>query len=145
MKSEIRCYILVSDEKTWNTALEKNIFGFSERSKGLWNTSNKGDYLAFYVTRPIKKIIGFGIITEKFIDDKLVFPDEKIFKRALWNRRIHFKTLHVSDDWSNGLSVPSEIILNVGRKVISRPTFVNFLKSGDSKWNTNLFKDYLII
>lgn len=83
LKPEIRYYVLVADEKTWNIALKQNIFGFSERSKGLWNTSNMGDYLAFYVTHPIKKVVGFGIIIEKFIDDKFIFPDEKTFKRAL--------------------------------------------------------------
>ena len=90
MMNKRRFYILVGDEKTWKTSLTKNIWGFSEKTKGLWNTSQIGDYLVFYVTSPVKKIIGFGNISEKFIDEALFWPDEKIFKRTLWKYRLRF-------------------------------------------------------
>ena len=67
-----RYYILVADEETWKVALEKHQWGFSQKNVGLWNTTNNGDFVAFYVTKPIQKIIGFGIIQEKYISDELI-------------------------------------------------------------------------
>ena len=58
-------YILVGDEENWKISIKNKIWGFSERNKGSWNKTKPGEYLAFYVTSPIKKIIGFGIVKGK--------------------------------------------------------------------------------
>lgn len=62
----INYFVLVGDEKTWHVSFEKKIWGFSEKMRGFWNTTQHGDLLAFYVTKPTKKIIGFGKVKEKF-------------------------------------------------------------------------------
>ncbi len=41
--------------------ISKNSLGFSEKTKGYWNTVKSGDLIGFYVTKPTKKIVGFGV------------------------------------------------------------------------------------
>jgi hypothetical protein len=63
----VRCYILTADEHSWKTSLSFNLWGLSERTKGSWNTTQVGDWVAFYVTRPIGKIVGFGKVASDYV------------------------------------------------------------------------------
>ena len=128
-----RYYILVGDEKTWQIAVENSQWGFTQKNVGLWNTSNEGDIVLFYVVKPIQKIIGFGKIDKKFISDNIIWPDEKLFKRSLWKYRIKFKINYMISDWENGIEVPPNIMLNIGRKVISKKQYDDFLRLFKSK------------
>jgi hypothetical protein len=139
-ESTCRYYILVGEAEAWKIGLLQNIWGFSEKTRGLWNTSKERDYLAFYVTSPIKKVIGFGRIKRKFTDDSLVWSDEKLFQRPIWKYRFEFEQFHALTDWSNGVVVPSDIMLNVGRKVVSQKLFCALVRASSSKWKTNLVK-----
>jgi hypothetical protein len=103
-KQKNRFYILVGDKEAWNTSLLHNMWGFSDRTKGLWNTSCVGDFMAYYVTSPVSKVVGFGKLTEKFADEKLIWPDEKLFRRPIWKYRIRFDNLILTVD---GVPVPS--------------------------------------
>ena len=123
-----RYFILVGDMDAWNISLQINTWGFSERSRGNWNTLEEGDYVAFYVTAPLKKIIGFGIITRKFINDALLWSDEKLFDRSIWKYRIQFRKLFLVNSMQEGVPVPHQIMLNTGRKVIDRRTFLSLIK-----------------
>ena len=120
---------MVADQKTWLKSFTRNIFGFKENTKGLWNTTNVGDFVSFYATSPIKKIIGFGKITKKFLDEELFFPDEILFKRPLWKYRVQFEVLRMIDDWNSGISPPKTIMLNVGRREINKDIFSEITKS----------------
>ena len=66
MENSLQYFILVGDRPNWETAIENKIWGFTENAKGFWNTAEIGDLLAFYSTRPLKKIFGFGKIIAKF-------------------------------------------------------------------------------
>lgn len=133
-----RYYILVGDRRTWQTSLQNKIWGFSEGAIGSWNTSKAGDYAAFYVKSPWKKIIGFGVFGKKFIDDNLIWPDEKIFGRAIWKYRIKLKPISVTDVWKDGVTVPTELMLNTGRKVIPKQLFLSLVNEADKKWDTGI-------
>ena len=122
-----RYYILVGDEHSWRKSLLKNIWGFPENSVGNWNTSQVGDYVAFYVTNPIKKVVGYGRIIKKYEDNEIFWPDEKLFNKVIWKYRIEFEKLGLVDNWSKGTPVPPNIMLNTGRKVISKELFCNML------------------
>jgi hypothetical protein len=136
--SKRRFYILTGDQETWNTSLQYKIWGFSERTRVLWNKSSTGDFAAFYVTSPVSKIIGFGKLTRKFIDEELTWPDEKLFKTPIWKYRIRFDILCLIDNWTNGISVPEHIMLNTGRKVVDKDTFSFILKRANKKWQKKL-------
>ena len=95
-------YLLVGDRKTWNVSLEKRLWGFSEKTKGFWNTTNSGDYIAFYVTTPMRRVIGFGKLGEKFVDKSIIWPDEKLNEGVIWKYRIRYSIIHKIDNWRNG-------------------------------------------
>ena len=102
-------FILVGDRKTWNVSLKKRIWGFSEKTKGFWNTSQSEDLIAFYVTKPSKKIIGFGKFKKKFIDETIFWPEEKLTEQVIWKYRIKFSISHIENDWKNGIDVSKNI------------------------------------
>ena len=136
-----RFYVLVGEEQNWKISFATNTWGFTEKSKGLWNTIKVGELLAFYITSPIKRIIGFGQITKKFIGEELVWPMEKFAKRALWKYRINFKSIHVIDDWNEGILNTRKIILRSSRTVVSKDLYYDFVKSADKNWKTNIHKE----
>lgn len=128
----------MGDIETWKISLDRNLWGFSERSKGSWNTSITGDHLAFYVTSPVKKIIGFGMIETKFIDETKVWPDEIKFGIALWKYRFKFRKIYSLDNWDQGISVPPRIMLNTGRKVVDWRTFMKLVSKAETTWQQDL-------
>ncbi len=136
-----RCYVIVGEKINWKVSLDKNVWGFTERSKGLWNKIEINEFLAFYVTKPIQKIIGFGQITEKFIDDEILWADEKLFNRAIWKYRINFKLIHVIDDWSKGITAPENMILRSSRVVIDNNLFFDCVKNAEEQWKINILKE----
>lgn len=137
-KPNTKHYILIGDQYTWKIALPNNIWGFKEKSKGYWKACNIQDYLAFYVTSPIKTVIGFGIIRDKLIDENIVWLDEKMFGKSIYKYRIRFDILHVIKDRQKGIEIHNNIILNVGRKLIDKNMFLSLVTEADSTWKTNL-------
>ena len=131
-------FILVGNRKTWNTSFKKTIWGFSEKTKGFWNTSRSEDLIAFYVTKPTKKIIGFGKFNNKFIGDTIFWPEEKLSEEIIWKYRIKFSIIHIEQDWKNGIEVPKNIILNQGRKKIPKVDFLSLIKTAEEKWNIKI-------
>jgi len=133
-----RYYILVGERKNWKTSIENQIWGFTEKSKGLWNKSNKDELLAYYVTSPIKKIIGFGQIGEKYVDEKLIWNDEKKLKKSIWKYKFKLNHIYVCDDWDEGIPITSKIMLASSRTVVERDQFFEFSKKANQKWNTKI-------
>jgi predicted RNA-binding protein len=136
-----RFYVLVGEENNWKISLANNIWGFVEKSKGLWNKIEINEFLAFYVTSPTKRIIGFGQVTEKFIDEELVWPMEKFGNKAIWKYRMHFKPICIVDDWNYGIMIKKNIMLMSSRTVVSKDTFFKFVKDAEIKWGEDLLKE----
>ncbi len=122
-------FILVGDEKNWETGLSKKTWGFSEKRKGFWDTIKEDDKIVFYVISPVKRIIGFGKVEKKYVGDDLLFRDEIYFEKLLWKYRFNFQIECLIKDWKNGITPPKNLILNVGRKPISVETFQNIKNS----------------
>lgn len=133
-----RCYVLVGFEDTWKASLKHSMWGFSERSKGFWNTSALGDYLAFYVGKPIQRIIGFGRITGKMVGDTIIWSDEEFLKRPFFRYRLQFEKFLVVEDWREGIEVSDDLILRSGRALISRSKFLSIVKQAERKWNKEI-------
>jgi len=138
-KPKPRFYILVGNRRTWDTSFSKNIWGFSEKTQGLWSNTKVGDFIAFYVTSPKKKIIGFGKITKKFVDEEIFWPDEKLSNEVLWKYRLKFSIIHLIKNWNEGIPLDRKIVLVQGRKLIEKKLFSEFVKKADRKWNTSIF------
>jgi|APSaa5957512535_1039671.scaffolds.fasta_scaffold05887_4 hypothetical protein len=128
-KSKTNYFILVGDKDNWKVSLEKQTWGFSDKRKGSWNSLNENDGVAFYVTSPIKKIIGYGKVKEKFISNEILFHDEKLLQCVIWKNRFKFKIEKLVDEWENGIPPPIGIMLNVGKKPISNNIFQSIKKN----------------
>ena len=90
------------------------------------------------MTSPVNRVIGFGRIKKKFIDETLIWLDEILFRKPIWKFLLQFEKLYAIDDWTAGIPVSANIMLNTGRKVIDRRTFLKLLKYAESKWYQEL-------
>ncbi len=133
-----RSYLLVGEMKNWEIALDNSIWGFTEKSKGLWNKTNPSEFFAFYVTRPYKKIFGFGQFLEKTISNQLLWHDEKIKNKSIWEYKIKFKVIHKIEDINEGIPPPKKTVLISSRPVIVEKDFLKLVKDADKKWNSNI-------
>ncbi|MGI0014005.1 MAG: hypothetical protein ACREBU_11270 [Nitrososphaera sp.] len=131
---EPRYFILVDDAETGKYSLKNNLWGFSEQVRGYWEASRPGDNLAFYVTLPTKKIVGFGKIKRKFIDSKVTFPDEIFLGRPIWIYIYEYLKTFTVEEWNNGIRPPPGRLLNAGRKLIDRTTFYKLTTKAKRKW-----------
>ncbi len=87
------------------------------------------------MTDPVKKVIGFGTIKRKFIDETVIWSAEKyLFKRALWKYRIELKKIYVTNEWNRKIHAPSGLMLNTGRKMVDKKTFTTLVKEAQTKW-----------
>ncbi len=137
---EKRYYILIGDEENWKTAIQENMWGFSDKTKGLWNTIQIGEYIVFYVTQPFSKIIGLGVVTRKFIDEKLLWKDELNFNRSLWKYRLEFKPIIIQNNWEKGFKLPSrkKWFLQSTRIIIEKEMFFEIIEVADKQWKTKI-------
>jgi len=119
----VKHYLLIGDSENWNVGFSKKIWGFAENTKGLWNTIATGDYVVFYITRPISKVVGYGQITHKFENDSLIWKDEKLFERVIWRYKIKFEIINEIKEWKKGIKLPSTLVLLPSRKSISEELF----------------------
>jgi len=121
-------YVLVGNRRTWKVSLEKKVWGFTEQTKGFWNTSEKEDRVLFYVTSPTKKIIGFGKFGKKFVDEEIIWPEEKLENKVIWKYKIKIKISDTVNQWNDGISLPKKIIVIQGRTKIQGHEFEKIIQ-----------------
>jgi predicted RNA-binding protein len=86
-------WLVVGTARNWKFAFENgNIWGLKEfrELKSLWNLLEEGDKILFYVSNPIKGIVGVGKITTKFYQTNPLWPDEVQKGSVLWPLRFEF-------------------------------------------------------
>jgi hypothetical protein len=83
------------------TSLEKGKWGVNKRLKGAWERVSSGDLLLFYVTSPVRGIVGFASVEGKAMEESILWHDEAVVGRVLYPYRILFKPLFVlsEDRW----------------------------------------------
>jgi len=79
--------------ENWRVALERGVWGVSERARGLWARVQPGDIVVFYATRT--GVIGYGVVEGKFESGEPLWPREREEGRALWPYRIRIKVERV--------------------------------------------------
>ena len=146
MQEPQRYYLLVGDENNWKIAIKENVWGVSDRTKGIWNTTKIGEIVGFYVTKPSSKIIGFGRITKKIIDERLLWDDELYFNRSLWKYKIEFTPIFIQKNWNQGIKLSSDRnwFLQSTRVVIKKNLFFELVENADKKWRTKIKNKILI-
>lgn len=75
------------------------------------------------------------------MSDDLIFPDELLFGKVIWEYRFEFEKIHLVQDWEKGgIHVPSHIMLNVGRRVVDPETFLKLVRKAEQKWQKNILE-----
>src|SRR3972149_9518279 len=84
-------WLLVGSPKNWDVAFKhNNIWGLRQTQSRLWDKLEEKDRLLFYVTTPVKGIVGFGSVRTKFKQNRPLWPDEIRSKKIIWPLRFEF-------------------------------------------------------
>jgi len=95
---EIKNWLVMGIPKNWETALSQPvpIWGLRQKYQAEFHSMKTGDILWFYVTNPVKGIIGLGVVKDKYIDPvNLVWEEELIKKEVIWPLRFRIHVLKV--------------------------------------------------
>lgn len=129
-------YLLIGKKENWKVSLEQKLWGFTQKNIKQWQRMEKNDLLAFYVTLPIRSVVGFGIVEKRFHDAKLTWPQEIWLEESIWPYKISFKVLCQCNDWEDGIEIPKTIILQTSSKRIDQDLFMQMVENADKKWDT---------
>jgi predicted RNA-binding protein len=75
--------------ENWMVALEKGVWGVSERARGLWAKVQPGDIVVFYATGA--GVIGYGIVEGKFESGEPLWQKEREEGRVIWPYRLKIR------------------------------------------------------
>jgi len=98
IQGKIRNWLVIGIPKNWETALSQPvpIWGLKQRYQREFQAMKIGDILWFYVTNPVRGIMGLGIVKDKYIDPvNLVWEEELIKKEVIWPLRFRIHVLKI--------------------------------------------------
>lgn len=98
MNRKSQNWLLIGVRKNWETALSQPVplWGLKSRYQGEFQALNIGDIVWFYITSPIKGVIGFGVVKDKYIDNMNLIWDEELRKKeVIWPLRFRILVLKV--------------------------------------------------
>jgi hypothetical protein len=110
-------WLIIGRLKNWETALLQPVplWGLKPVFNLAFTALNVGDIVWFYVTDPVKGVIGLGLVKDKYIDtNNLVWPEEQVKKAVIWPLRFRIQVLKVlnSDQWTAGRIKINDFRLN---------------------------------
>lgn len=80
------------------TSLEKGKWGVNKRLKNSWDKVAQGDLLLFYVTSPVRGIVGVARVEGKAEENNILWHDEAVVGRVIYPYRILFKPIFILDE-----------------------------------------------
>ncbi len=86
-------WIVPGSEENWKLALlSKGTWGIEEtkHKKVYWLAIAPNDMILFYVTRPVRGVVGYGTVRSKFYQDVPVWDEEKREGQVKWPLRFEF-------------------------------------------------------
>jgi hypothetical protein len=97
-------WLAIGPFESWKRAFELSVWGMTDRYKYSWNQVSPQDTIFFYVTNPVKGVVGYGAIKEKLREDKPLWPEEVCAKQTLWPLRLLFDVTHClpTERWETG-------------------------------------------
>ena len=88
-------WVLSGTRENWEIGLEKKVWGVGEKARGLWNKLEPGDKVLFYATKT--GFLGEGIILDKYVEEKPIWPEEKTKKKSFKYRiKIKVKKIYAN-------------------------------------------------
>ena len=97
------------------TSLENGKWGVNKRLKNAWDRVSQGDLFLFYVTSPVRGIVGVARVEGKAEEDNILWRDEAVVGRVLHPYRIIFKPVFVlnEDKWESDRIVVKDLNVSV--------------------------------
>ena len=97
-------WLAIGSIERWKQALELSTCGMTKRYEDFWKRVSPKDILFFYVTSPVKGVVGYGVIMEKLKENKPLWPEEVHKRRVLWPLRLGFEVTHClpPEQWETG-------------------------------------------
>ena len=98
MSAAIKTWLVIGSLENWDTAFAQPIplWGLRESYSNSFQLLSKGDLIVVYVVSPIKGVVGFANVKDKYIDrGSLIWPDEKRQKKVIWPLRFRLSDINV--------------------------------------------------
>lgn len=96
MIHKFKNWLVIGILKNWETALSQPIpiWGLKPRYQADFNSMTIGDLIWFYVTRPVRGVIGVGVVRDKYTDENnLIWEEEFVKKEVVWPLRFRIHVL----------------------------------------------------
>ena len=89
-------WLIIGPQISWSAAFELGgIWGVKERLYPEWKALDPGETVFFYVTSPVSGVVGVGSVTNKFVQDKPLWPDEIEANQVIYPYRFEFDIAYV--------------------------------------------------
>jgi hypothetical protein len=146
-----KIWLVIGKIENWITALSQPIpiWGLKESYYGQFNYLAINDYCIFYVTSPVKGVIGIGLVKDKYIDRTNKIWKEEIEKnKVIWPLRFRLQVLSVLpfEAWNvknNALSPVNisdlPIIWQVGFQLLPPEEGIKVIEKMKKQWKINDF------
>jgi len=138
----MKFWVLSGSLENWETGLNYKKWGVRITLEKLWQRLQEGDNLAFYVTKPVKGIVGFGRITKKFEENYPLWKDEIRANKVIYPFRWSFQIVALAEQpWAENKIVISDLAVEIraGLNSISNRSTINTLLGRASlQWKKNL-------
>jgi hypothetical protein len=98
MATIIKTWLVIGSLENWETAFAQPIpiWGLKERFANIFQFLSKGDQIAIYVISPVKGIVGFASVKDKYIDyETPIWNEEKDRGKVIWPLRFRLSDLRV--------------------------------------------------
>ncbi|MEM2930973.1 MAG: EVE domain-containing protein [Thermoproteota archaeon] len=94
----MKIWIATGPVQNAKTSFERVKWGVNKRLKNSWDRIAQGDLLLFYVTSPVRGIVGVARVEDKVEENNILWHDEEVVGRTLYPYRILFKPLFILDE-----------------------------------------------
>jgi predicted RNA-binding protein len=123
-------WVLTGDRENWRRGITDRIWGVVPKLKSSWESLQREDFLFFYAKAPTSAIFGTGIVRDKFLQDRPLWPDEIRERKVLYPFRFTFDILAFIDEerWaSEGVRPGASIPCRAGMNRIANPENIKVL------------------
>jgi predicted RNA-binding protein len=131
-------WLAVGAKQNWDTAFDRgNIWGLKETQRHLWESLNENDKVLFFANKPVGGIIGYGVITTKFKQNKPLWPNELKEHKVIWPLRFEFdvESCLAPDKWESERIVSNELRPRSGFQLLDENTAQKLVSSiGETKY-----------
>lgn len=98
-------WLLSGPIENWEVAFKEGKWGIKSWHRSVWEQVRKGDFVLFYVTKPVSRIVGFAEVMSIAEEGALLWPEEVKENIVKYPLRIIFGSVTClpSNEWSKGI------------------------------------------